>query len=80
MEQIQAHVAEYKKDIVKKLVDLIMEYPIIAIVNIHLLLRVALMFCNCGAGRFSMLTTAIIGYSIIKSTRFFTISFLYSAT
>ena len=35
MEQIQAHVAEYKKEIVKKLVELIMEYPIIAIVNME---------------------------------------------
>ena len=35
MEQIQAHVAEYKKEIVKKLVDLITEYPIIAIVNME---------------------------------------------
>ena len=35
MEQVQAHVAEYKKEIVKNLVDLIIEYPIIAIVNME---------------------------------------------
>ena len=35
MEQAQAHVAEYKKDIVNKIVNLIAEYPIIGIVNME---------------------------------------------
>ena len=35
MEQMQAHVAEYKKEVVKNIIDLIMEYPIIAIVNME---------------------------------------------
>ena len=35
MEQIQAHVADYKKEIVSKLIDLISEYPIIGVVNME---------------------------------------------
>src|SRR3989344_2296594 len=35
MEHVQAHVAEYKKKIVSDLVDLITEYPIIAVVNME---------------------------------------------
>ena len=35
MEQIHAHVAEYKKEIVTELVKMIMEYPIIGIVNME---------------------------------------------
>jgi len=35
MEQIQAHVADYKKEIVGNLIDLINEYPIIGIVNME---------------------------------------------
>ena len=35
MEQVQAHVAEYKKEIVNELVKLIKEYPIIGVVNME---------------------------------------------
>ncbi len=35
MEQIQAHVAQYKKEIVNKLVDLINQYSIIGVVNME---------------------------------------------
>lgn len=35
MEQIQAHVAEYKKEIVSNLTNLISEYPIIGVVNME---------------------------------------------
>ena len=35
MEQVQAHVAEYKKEIVNDLVKLIKEYPIIGVVNME---------------------------------------------
>ena len=35
MEQVQAHVAEYKKEIVGNLINLITEYPIIGIVNME---------------------------------------------
>ena len=35
MEQIQAHVAQYKKEIVSELVKLISEYPIIGVVNME---------------------------------------------
>ena len=35
MEQIQAHVADYKKEIVNELVKLIHEYPIIGVVNME---------------------------------------------
>ena len=35
MEQIQAHAAQYKKDIVSNLINLISEYPIIGVVNME---------------------------------------------
>ena len=35
MEQIQAHVAQYKKDLVSNLVNLINQYPIIGVVNME---------------------------------------------
>ena len=35
MEQIQAHVAEYKKEIVSDLINLMTEYPIIGVVNME---------------------------------------------
>ncbi len=35
MEQIQAHVAQYKKDIVSNLINLIIDYPIIGVVNME---------------------------------------------
>ena len=35
MEQVQAHVAQYKKDIVSNLINLINQYPIIGVVNME---------------------------------------------
>ena len=35
MEQVQAHVAPYKKEVVSNLVKLIKEYPIIGVVNME---------------------------------------------
>jgi len=34
-EQVQAHIAQYKKDIVSNLIDLISDYPIIGVVNME---------------------------------------------
>ncbi len=59
MEQVQAHVAQYKKDIVSNLVNLINEYPIIGVVNME----------NLPAPQLQMMRAQLRGKFLITMTK-----------